>query len=348
MLVDQRTGRGFIVRGTVWQIIAEGGAGKTMSLLQLAVAIACGCLWLGTFLPSKRGRVLVLVAEEDHEECVRRLQHVCLALGVIPDEGDIVVCGLHGHSVNLLRKDRDGNYEDTAFAKEVKMMVASESFELVIVDPLSRFASEETETSNFAGTQFVQALERIGKAGNTTLVNAHHVNKTSTGNGKKLDANSGRGSSSIKDAVRAVFSLSVEKHEDENGKTEKHVWLHSVKQNYSADPDAVPLRVRDEFEGVLMPLSEEERKAYREKKEREEENALEAESQSLLAHIHELMRNGNLEALDSATKLQVEVHVNKNRLLEILNHLESTGRIEPRTKNRTRIRPFVENGSVYS
>jgi hypothetical protein len=66
--------------GEVGQLIAEGGAGKTMALCQLAVAVATGTRWLGTF-EATRGRALLVLREEDAEEARRRLLHGGLSTG---------------------------------------------------------------------------------------------------------------------------------------------------------------------------------------------------------------------------------------------------------------------------
>ena len=64
---------GFLPRGKVGMIAAEGGAGKTMALIQLALAVATGIDWLEYQTAPPNGRVLIALGEEDEMELRRRI-----------------------------------------------------------------------------------------------------------------------------------------------------------------------------------------------------------------------------------------------------------------------------------
>src|SRR5262249_25635901 len=73
LLRDQRTDSGVLPLGKVGMLAGAGGAGKTMALTQLAVAVATGTPWLGVLEVAAQGNVLLILGEEDAEEVRRRL-----------------------------------------------------------------------------------------------------------------------------------------------------------------------------------------------------------------------------------------------------------------------------------
>ncbi len=134
---------GLLPLGKVGQLIAEGGAGKTMAMFQLAVAVATGVRWLGTFDVATTGRVLLLVGEEDAEEAHRRLFRARRAMNAPTPEPDaIVLLPLAGVPCPDARRGMIGVTSlDAPFLTWLQeWLVAHGPWALVIVDPLSRFA----------------------------------------------------------------------------------------------------------------------------------------------------------------------------------------------------------------
>ncbi len=195
--------RGVLPLGKVGQLIAEGGAGKTMALCQLAVAVATGTAWLGAFGVQKPGRVLLALGEEDAEEAQRRLYAARAASPAVraPEPGAIVVMPLAGVAASMLELDDRGNLVETPWLTEFRSYVRAGDFRLVVVDPLSRFAGPTAEKDNAAGTRFVQALESLVSP-TSTVLNGHHTNKGARGANGKVDGTSGRGSTSLYDGAR--------------------------------------------------------------------------------------------------------------------------------------------------
>ena len=68
LLTDLRTKRGVLPMRIAAQLIAAGGVGKSMVAVQLAIAVATGLPWLGTFA-TRKGRVLLIMGEEDTGTC---------------------------------------------------------------------------------------------------------------------------------------------------------------------------------------------------------------------------------------------------------------------------------------
>ncbi len=252
---------GVLPLGKVGQIIAEGGAGKTMLLVQLAVAVATGTPWLGTFDVASPGRVFLALGEEDADEAHRRLFRARRSGNApVPPEGSIVVLPLAGVSCAMLERDDRGNLVEASFLPWLREHLASEKdWRLVVVDPLSRFAGPDAETDNAAATRFVQALESIAGATGATTLAAHHTNKLSRGKGP-IDGAAGRGSSALFDGARWQCSLGTERLELDDPETRERlsevVTLAVTKSNYSRKPDPIVLRHDRDNGGALVLLDE--------------------------------------------------------------------------------------------
>jgi RecA-family ATPase len=167
-------GAGVLQRGKVGMLVGEGGAGKPMALCQLAIAVATGGLWLGTFmLPRNPGRALLLLGEEDAPEVQRRLYNAVRATGSDhPSEGSIVVMPLAGVPCPMVELDRVTRQAyDGAFLDELRTYLADQpAFDLIVVDPLSRFAPANTMATSL---RLVQVLESIAQDYKATVFVSH-------------------------------------------------------------------------------------------------------------------------------------------------------------------------------
>lgn len=266
LLRDRRTGAGVLPLGKVGQLIAAGGAGKTMACAQLAVAVATGTPWLGCIDVVSPGRVLFLLGEEDAEEVHRRIHNAARATkSPTPDVGMIVAMPLAGIPSAMLEK-RAGNVEDAPFLTWLRSFLAeTNDWRAIIIDPLSRFAGDDAEKDNAQGTRFVQALESLaGQTGATVMV-AHHTNQTSRaqapgGKRQTVDASSGRGVTSLVDGSRWSASLSREAIpglapdvSDHIGELVHFAW---AKSNYSRRWADVVLRHDRDHGGALVPVDD--------------------------------------------------------------------------------------------
>lgn len=231
-----RDGRGVLRRGKTGILAAEGGTGKTAVLCGLALSVATGAPWLDVFDVEETGRTLLLLGEEDREECLRRLRAAAGPLGLDADEErmagrSIMAVPLSGTPCALLEQDGDGNVRGTAFWEELLERAGEHEWACVILDPLSRFGGPETEVSAAAATRFVQTLEALTTLpGNPTVLVAHHTTKSGRADTKKGSRSEGtvaiRGAGALTDGVRWAATLA---DEDRNGM----VTLRVVKSNYS-------------------------------------------------------------------------------------------------------------------
>jgi RecA-family ATPase len=245
--------------GKVGQLISEGGIGKTRELISLAVATTTGGLWLGTFEVSEPGRVLLVLGEEDAEEARRRLFTAARVGRVTPRSGDIDILPLAGLPVAMLERDDHGNIVDAAFLEWLRKGANIDSYRLVVVDPLARFAGFDAEKDNAAGTRFIQALETLVSPERGVL-NAHHTNKISRGKNGRLEASAGRGVTAFVDGARWQAGMAVDRYQfdspEQRDRLGRVVIFGVTKSNYSKIPEDVLLRYDDDNDGALVPLDE--------------------------------------------------------------------------------------------
>lgn len=273
MLMDERTKRPVMVRGKLALLAAKGGAGKTMSLLQLAVAVATGSTWFGTDGWETRapGRVLLALGEEDRPEVMRRLHHVCRRLKLSQGQLESVVRNitflpLAGVGVALTHEaDSSGDLPETVRAGEIRQFLqaaatAGEAFDLVIIDPLSRFAGPDVEKDNAAATRFIQVVETFTapECGAPAVIIAHHLRKI----GKDEDAEASdliRGSVGLVDGVRWAGVLAQMKPIE--GAPDL-LRLRVVKSNYAPIPEPLTLVRPTDGEGTMRAATGDEILSY--------------------------------------------------------------------------------------
>lgn len=162
---------GLIPANTVSFFSGDGGLGKSLLALQLAVAIVSKTDWLG--LKCTEGPVLFVTAEDDNDEVARRLGDVCRSKCLSPE----ALNDLH----ILCLVDRD-----TAFAEQTEWgvrfndlfrMLAAKAKEinsrLVVIDPLAAFYGGD-DVSRVSANGFVRGLVRqIATKNRAVLVIAH-------------------------------------------------------------------------------------------------------------------------------------------------------------------------------
>jgi hypothetical protein len=250
VLHDSRTARGVLTRGKVALFAGKGGSGKTKALIQLAVAKAVGGVWLGPGGWETRapGRVLLVLGEEERDECLRRIHDACLGLSdreLALVQQNLSVLPLAGVSVALTFESKTPTgLPETARAEELRQVLqaaqdAGRPYEIVIIDPLSRFAGPDVEKDNSAATRFIQVLETLctRDCGEPAVICAHHVRKL----GQNEDAESGdgiRGASGLPDGARwAAVMVQLKPYEG----APDLVRIRVTKTNYAMCPEPLTL-----------------------------------------------------------------------------------------------------------
>jgi len=201
--------------GKVGMLVAAGGVGKTMALIELAIAVATGRKWFDFFGVANEGPVLLALGEEDEEEIWRRVFQAARAMRLTDAQVEkaarnIIALPLAGTVVNLI-KSADGETVETAMMTALRKRLDQHptGWRLIILDPLSRFAGFDSEKDNAAATTFISVVESLLRVpGRPAILIAHHTNKASRQEGaEKGSAANARGASALIDGVRWAASL---------------------------------------------------------------------------------------------------------------------------------------------
>jgi len=221
LLRDTRSdhGGGSIELGTVTMIAAEGGAGKTSLLLQLAMAVGHGGSWMDNYECDAPQDVMCLFAEEDMRRLRERLGATADLLNLSHNDRAhfhdrvFLWSGADHPSPSLFAVD-NRTVKPTAFFRELVDLVAVRKPKLLIIDPLASFASV-TETDAESAAQAMGFLRGLAKEHNVALYLAHHTRKPAAG--VPVTQHDARGSSAITNACREQHGLT--KAEDGSGCT---------------------------------------------------------------------------------------------------------------------------------
>jgi RecA-family ATPase len=221
---------------TVTMVMGDGGVGKSILLLMLAVAIATGREWIGA--SPERGPVIFVSAEDDLDELHRRLEAIVKAMGLTTaDLG-------HLHLVPLAGKDavmgatagKTGIVEATPLWRELVALVERIKPRLVILDTLADvFAGNENARPE--ARQFVGLLRGLAIDHDLALIVAVHpsVYGMSSGTGTS-------GSTAWSNSVRARLYLETIKGDDGREIDAALRVLRLKKSNYG--PPGLDLRLR--------------------------------------------------------------------------------------------------------
>lgn len=247
-----RETRHVLARGVVGMLAAGGGVGKSMALMQLAVAVATDTAWLlgetegvfpGFLTHGEGGKVLLALGEENAAKAHRRMD--TLTAHLTPEQRELleerlVVLPLEAVPVGLMA-DRNARAGEEARAGDVadeleRLLMEGGPWALVVLDPLSRFAGMETEVDNAAATRFVQVLERFTKApGEPTVLVSHHTGQAARREGMH-DATAARGATALTDGARWVAQLTRERPDDDaDDKATPMLKMSVSKNNYGME-----------------------------------------------------------------------------------------------------------------
>lgn len=246
-IYDQGTLKNFIPRGIVVSLVGAGGIGKTHWLTQLALSVVCGFDFLGKY-PVKRGYVFMALGENNEEDMQRLIKKTFDGLigGSSNDmyphyvheiSSRLAILSVAGKDSSLITKNYTESDFYKSFLESLIEMEPDEGWDLVILDPISRFLGAEAETDNAAATYFISRLENIilNLKGKPTIIFGHHMSKNSEG---KSQADS-RGSSAITDGVRLQINLSPIKID--NNIVPNQINMITVKSNHTKIYDPAQL-----------------------------------------------------------------------------------------------------------
>lgn len=155
-------------------LVGSSKAGKSFSLIQLAVCIAEGQSWLGH--KCEQGRVLYINLEIDEASFEHRIEKVYEAMDLRPS-GLLEVVTLRGQKVNI---------------DELTDRIPQGIYAAIIIDPFYKFGVEDENAAGPIG-EFCRKLDRMSEKTGASVVYCHHHSKGVQSGKNPMDRGSGSG-----------------------------------------------------------------------------------------------------------------------------------------------------------
>jgi hypothetical protein len=187
--------------GFISSIVAAGGTGKSALRLLQFISLALGRPLCGQHV-FRRCRVLLISLEDDANELKRRIAAVLMHYKIDRRELDGWLFWATPKLAKLAKLDDDGRSVGPLI-QQIRYAIELHDPDLVSLDPFVK--THSLEENNSGDMDFVcDLLAGLAIDYNIAVDSPHHVHK---GQIKPGDADSGRGSSGIKDAGRLIYTL---------------------------------------------------------------------------------------------------------------------------------------------
>ncbi|MDW9618314.1 AAA family ATPase [Sinorhizobium meliloti] len=263
-------GGSFFPMRNVSGLSGDGGVGKTLLALQLAVATASANLqWLG-FGILHHGPVLFLSAEDDRDEVHIRLAGICEAEGIDLHSLDETLAFLHcaGRDVVLATEEK-GRVKPTETFSRLRRACEKVRPRLLILDPSANLF-QVNEVNRNAAIACIALLRGLAIDFDLHVLLLTHPSLSGMNSGSGMS-----GSTGWHNAMRSRIYLTKR---NANGGDEEEVdpdarYLTPKKSNYSKLGEVIPLRWEDgrfvradedrPFDGVTAQHLEQVRAAFR-------------------------------------------------------------------------------------
>jgi RecA-family ATPase len=227
----------------------EGGVGKSVISLHLAVATAVGRDWLNA-LPTP-GPALVVCCEDDADELHRRLdriiEHYRATFGATYGElGDMHLLSFAGQDAVLAAPNRNGLVQPTKLFGRIHEAACDLRPRLIVLDNSADvFAGNENDRAQVR--QFVTLLRHMAISANAGLLLTSHPSLTGISSGTGLS-----GSTAWNASVRSrLYFKRAKTEKDEEPDPDLRV-LEVMKANYGPIGEMVTVRWKD---GLFLPVT---------------------------------------------------------------------------------------------
>ena len=235
----------FIPAGTVTTLNGDGGTGKSLAALQLAVSTALGRQWLGQEVNG--GGALFISAEDDRDEIHRRLVDIAQAEGVgLADLDGLTLRSLAGKDA-LLSVPLPGQSDvmaETPLFKRLDGWLSKHRPALTVLDTLADLFGGN-EVNRAQARQFIGMLRGLCLRHATPVILLAHPSWSgmATGSGSS-------GSTAWNNSVRSRLYLKRVKGDANDEPDADARELEVMKANYGRTGAVLPLRWQD---GVFVP-----------------------------------------------------------------------------------------------
>ncbi|OOZ75388.1 hypothetical protein BOW50_11930 [Solemya velum gill symbiont] len=233
-----------------------GGVSKTQFLVQLAIAIALGITFMG--LPTKQGKVILLLGEEDKGEAERRFNAEIRcrkrsAQEIQQIEENVHVFGLVGEDTRLTRKS-GGSLEATELAEEIIQLAKNlGDVRLIGLDHAGLYHGGDFNAREDAALTMRLVNHIAHETGAAAVLLAH--SPKSSAKEEISDASQVFGSTAFVDQARCVLMLATmreneaKEYQVPENMRRNHVSLTIIKNNYGPTGDVHWFR-RESYDGV--------------------------------------------------------------------------------------------------
>ena len=187
------------------KMLLSGGSktGKSMLMIQMAVAIATGGCWLNKLC--EQGKVLYVNLEIDRASFARRIAETCKMRDVDQEKikNNLIVWNLRGHSTTLDK-----------LAPKLIRRCSKEGFKAVIIDPVYKvMMGDENKAGDMA--QFCNQFDKIATQLNCAVIYVHHFSKGDQDKKASIDRASGSGVfARDPDVISTVTKLKTDENDD--------------------------------------------------------------------------------------------------------------------------------------
>ena len=185
---------------TVTLFGGDGGTGKSLLALQLAIGAATGARWLGR--PVEHGRVIFISAEDDDDELHRRIDDILRALGRDYDDlSGLTIRSLAGEDALLAIETKVALIQSALFG-ELDARAADDTPVLIVIDTLADvYPANENDRAKVR--QFVSILRSLAIKRRCAVMLLAHPSLTGLSSGSGTS-----GSTAWNNSVRSRLYLS--------------------------------------------------------------------------------------------------------------------------------------------
>jgi RecA-family ATPase len=225
-----------IPAGNVTLLNGDGGTGKSLIALQLAVATVLGGPWIGR--PAQHGVCLFLTAEDDLPEVHRRLADIVTEDGVsLADLDGLMIVSLAGDDALLAVPDGRSNIiRPTSLFCALESLIEKTGPALVVLDTLADlFGGEENQRAQ--ARQFIGMLRGLAINYQLTMLLLAHPSLAGMASGSGSS-----GSTGWNNSVRSRLYLERIKSGDGSEDDPDARVLKTMKANYAAAGAQIKLR----------------------------------------------------------------------------------------------------------
>ena len=188
---------GLIPANQVTMLGGDGGVGKSLLALQLAVSTAAADQWIGMHPAS--GKTIYISAEDDRDELHRRVADIAHQSGHgLGDLSNLIMRSLAGEDALLAVADsRQGTLQTTPLLAELDQTIGDHSARLLVLDTLADFHSGQ-ENDRAVARQFIGILRGLALRHECTILLLAHPSLTGISSGSGLS-----GSTAWSNSVRS-------------------------------------------------------------------------------------------------------------------------------------------------